>query len=47
VAREWHATATPAVPPRQLAAALLPLAALAARAADLGHGLYCWTSLTE
>ncbi|MEV0949161.1 hypothetical protein [Promicromonospora sp. NPDC050249] len=47
VAREWHATATPAVPPRQLAAALLPLAALAARAADQGYGLYCWTSLTE
>jgi hypothetical protein len=46
-AREWSTTATPTVPPRHLAAALLPLAALAARAADEGHGLYCWTSLTD
>jgi len=45
--REWTVTAPPAVPPRQLAAALLPLAELAVRAADAGHGLYCWTSLTD
>ncbi|MFD2796150.1 hypothetical protein ACFS27_21495 [Promicromonospora vindobonensis] len=45
-ARVWSTRATPHVP-RQRLAALLPLAALAARAADLGHGLYCWTSLTD
>lgn len=46
-ARRWSGTTTPTAPPRDLAAALLPLAALAARAADAGHGLYCWTSLTD
>ncbi|WP_129783464.1 hypothetical protein [Promicromonospora panici] len=46
-AREWSDAAPPATPPRNLAAALLPLAALAARAADEGHRLYCWTSLTD
>jgi hypothetical protein len=46
-ARDWSDAAPPAVPPRNLAAALLPLAALAARAADQGYALYCWTSLTD
>lgn len=46
-ARVWSTTTTPPVPARRLTATLLPLAALAARAADLGHGLYCWTSLTD
>lgn len=46
-AREWSTATPPAVVPHNLAAALLPLAALAARAADEGYGLYCWTSLTD
>jgi hypothetical protein len=46
-ARAWSDGATPTAPPRNLAAALLPLAALAVRAADEGYRLYCWTSLTD
>jgi hypothetical protein len=46
-AREWSTATPPAAAPRNLAAALLPLAALAARAADEGYALYCWTSLTD
>ncbi|WP_369371942.1 hypothetical protein AB1046_01120 [Promicromonospora sp. Populi] len=46
-ARAWSSVGAPAIPPGNLAAALLPLAALAVRAADSGHGLYCWTSLTD
>lgn len=46
-ARAWSGTGGPTAPRRNLVAALLPLAALATRAADAGHGLYCWTSLTD
>lgn len=46
VAREWSAAAPPGAP-GNLAAALLPLAALATRAADQGYALYCWTSVTD
>ncbi|MCP2263870.1 hypothetical protein ACFQHV_05310 [Promicromonospora thailandica] len=46
-ASDWAGTAARTATAASLAAALLPLAALAARAADAGHGLYCWTSLTD